>query len=136
MNFLRSSIQARKRGRGRNADPMESTRIAPLAPAVVVSGGRAAPKAASAKYFTNPGDQRKYYGIKRNLNYRKLYNLRDFWDMPIQRGSPYSRQLVGESYKLATPQQRMNRKSYMMSGRGKYMGGAGLFYPNYFPSFV
>lgn len=82
-----------------------------------------------SKYkFASPQDQRKYYGIKRNLGYRKMYNLRDFWDMPIQRGSPYSRQLVGESYKLATPQQRMNRKSYMMSGRGKYMRGRGGFF--------
>jgi len=76
----------------------------------------------------DPALQKRYYGIKRQIGYRKTYPLRDFWDLPISRGSGESLQRVGASWKAASEQQRMNRRSYNMTGRGKYMQGRGGFF--------
>jgi hypothetical protein len=84
--------------------------------------------AARTSYFQDPALQRRYYGVKRQIGYRKQYSLRDFWDMPMQRGSQASLNLVGPSFKEATEQQRMNRRAYKMTGRGKYMQGRGGFF--------
>lgn len=84
--------------------------------------------AARTRYFQDPALQRRYYGVKRQIGYRKQYSLRDFWDMPMQRGSQASLDLVGPSFKEATEQQKMNRRAYKMTGRGKYMQGRGGFF--------
>lgn len=89
--------------------------------------GNARRVAPRLRYFQDPALQRRYYGVKRQIGYRKRYSLRDFWDMPIQRGSQASLDLVGPSFKQATEQQRMNRRSYNMTGRGLYRGRGGYF---------
>jgi len=86
------------------------------------------PKQQRTRYFMDPALQKRYYGVKRQIGYRKTYPLRDFWDLPISRGSGESLQRVGASWKAATEQQRMNRRSYNMTGRGKYMQGRGGFF--------
>lgn len=81
-----------------------------------------------SKYFQDAMAQKRYYGIKRNIGYRRKYPLGQFWDAPMQRGSAQSLELVGPSYKLANDIQKRNRKSWLMSGRGKYMTGRGGFF--------
>lgn len=85
------------------------------------------PKVARARYFTNPADQRRYYGIKRNIGYRTKYPLTHYWDFPVWRGGNESRNLVGSSYKTATAEQRKTRRLLNMSGRGLYRGRGNFF---------
>ena len=110
--WLRSTRLQSKRYR---ADPMSET-------------GAPGPKAPRPRYFQDARLQKRYYGIKRNIGYRTKYPLSQFWDAPIMRGSDQSLALVGPSYKQASDEQKRNRKSWMMSGRGKYMQGRGGFF--------
>lgn len=95
----------------------------PMAESFVPEG-----KQLRARYFQDAAAQKRYYGIKRNIGYRRKYPLGQFWDAPMQRGSAQSLELVGPSYKLANDIQKRNRKSWLMSGRGKYMTGRGGFF--------
>lgn len=80
------------------------------------------------RYFANPQDQNKYYGIKRMINFQRRYPLRDFWYKPVARGTFDSLSEMGASYKLASQRQRERRRQVMMSGRGKYTKGRGGFF--------
>ena len=108
--WLRSTGGKQKRYR---ADPMSET-------------GAPGPKAPRPRYFQDAAKQKQYYGIKRNIGYRRKYPLSQFWDAPIMRGSDQSLALVGPSYRQASDEQKRNRKSWTMSGRGKYRG-TGLY---------
>lgn len=74
------------------------------------------------RYFPTGGAQRKYYGIKRMINFQNRFPLREWWYKPVQRGTLESLSDMGASYRLASARQRQNRASYLMSGRGLYRG--------------
>lgn len=79
-------------------------------------------------YFAGDrGSQQKYYGIKNQIAFRRAYPLRDYSYYPLQRGSESSLSMYGPSWKQATEQQRANRKSAMMTGKGLYRGRGGFW---------
>lgn len=81
-----------------------------------------------SNYFQgNAAAQRRYYGVKNNINFQRTYPLRDYSYLPLQRGSQQSLDLFGPSYKQASEQQRMNRRSYLMKGKGLYRGRGGYW---------
>lgn len=75
-----------------------------------------------ARYFTNPAEQSKYYGVKRNIHFQRRFPLREWWYKPIERGSLESLHDMGSTYRLASARQRANRNTVLMSGRGLYRG--------------
>lgn len=81
-------------------------------------------------YFgADTGRRKRYYGVKRMINFQKKFPLSQYSYAPLARGQPLSLQTYGASYKTATPAQRAARKEFMMSGRGKYaMTGRGGFF--------
>lgn len=87
-----------------------------------------AAKAARPKYFQDAASQKRYYGIKRNIGYRGRFPLSQWYDLPVERGSQMSLDLVGPSHKLATEAQKRTRHRIMMHGRGKYYSGRGGFF--------
>lgn len=87
-------------------------------------GGRAYQR---AYYFQAPEAQRKYWGIKQQIRFRKAFPLSEYSYVPMQRGSPHSLNIFGATKKSANPDQRANRATFFMSGRGRYLGGKGLY---------
>lgn len=73
-----------------------------------------------------PGAAPKWL-IARQARYRQRFPLRDYYDVPMQRGSALSLSKVGATYRDATPEQRKLRKHMMMTGKGLYRGRGGFF---------
>lgn len=65
--------------------------------------------------------------IARAAKYRQKFPLKDFYDVPYERGTPESLASIGASWRTATPQQRATRRAIMMTGRGLYRGRGGFF---------
>ena len=85
--------------------------------------------AAGGYFGGDAGRRKRYYGVKRQIGFRKKFPLSQYSYAPLQRGSALSLQTFGPSWKEATPEQKANRKNFMMSGRGKYaMTGRGGFF--------
>lgn len=85
-------------------------------------------QAAPGNYFG--GDraaQRRYYGVKRQIAFKRQFPLRDWSYIPMRRGSQESLAAFGPTYRQANEQQRANRRANMMSGRGLYRGRGGYF---------
>lgn len=85
-------------------------------------------QAAPGNYFG--GDraaQRRYYGVKRQIGFKRQFPLRDWSYIPMRRGSQESLTAFGPTYRQANEQQRANRRANMMSGRGLYRGRGGYF---------
>jgi hypothetical protein len=82
---------------------------------------------AAQRFFGAPEYQRKYYGIKRQIRFQRQFPLSQYSYYPLRRGGEQSLDLFGPSFRTATPEQRENRRANLMSGRGRYMKGKGLY---------
>lgn len=71
--------------------------------------------------------QQRYYGVKRQIGFKRQFPLRDWSYIPMRRGSQESLAAFGPTYRQANEQQRANRRANMMSGRGLYRGRGGYF---------
>ena len=63
----------------------------------------------------------------RAAQYNQRFPRSRYYDVPMLRGSQESLDLVGPNWKTANPSQRLMRKTYMMTGKGKYKGRGGYF---------
>lgn len=74
-----------------------------------------------------PAGQAPKWLIAKSARFRQRFPLSRFYDVPVERGSAYSLQNVGASYRDATPEQRQLRRYIGMTGRGLYRGRGGFF---------
>lgn len=79
------------------------------------------------RYFQDFPSQRKYYGIKHQIDFQRQFPLRDFSYMPLRRGGEQSLNMYGATHKLATPDQRLTRARNLMTGKGLYRGRGGYW---------
>jgi len=87
--------------------------------------GAAAPR---RNYFQgNRAAQQRYYGVKRQIGFKRQFPLSRYSYLPVPRGSDQSLAYYGTTFRQATPAQRQNRAANMMSGRGLYRGKGGYF---------
>ena len=85
---------------------------------------------APAKESFFKGDKaaaKKYYGVKRQIAFKRQFPLSQFSYYPLPRGGEMSLATYGPTWKQANETQRDARKKHLMSGRGLYRGRGGYF---------
>ena len=74
------------------------------------------------------GAQRRYYGVKRQIAFKRRFPLTTHTYYPLARGTEDSLRVYGASFREANAEQRAMRERMLMTGRGLYKGGRGGYF--------